>query len=179
MGERDRHGHQLGRLVRGVAEHHSLVAGARDVELVVVLFVLAHFERLVDALGDVRRLLVDRVDDGAGVGREAELGVRVADAADRLAGDVLDVDVDLGRDLARDDDEARVDQRLAGDATVGVAGHDGVEDAVGDLVGDLVRVPLRHRLGGEKELVVLQASLIEQEQTLRGYGRRDTESGVA
>ena len=100
-------------------------------------------------LRDVGRLLVDRVDHRAGVGREAEVGVRVADAADRLPGDVGDVDPDLRRDLAGDEDEPRVDQRLAGDAPVGIVGEHGVEDAVRDLVGDLVRVALRHRLGGE------------------------------
>ena len=154
MGERDRHRHQLRRLAGRVAEHHPLVAGPGDVELVVVGRVGARLERLVDALGDVGRLLVDRVDHRAGVGREAEVGVGVADLADRLAGDLLDVDVGLGRDLAGDDDEAGVDERLAGDPAVRVVGQDRVEDAVGDLVGDLVRVALGHRLGGEQVLVL-------------------------
>ena len=52
----------------------------------------------------------------------------------------------VGRDLAGDDDEARRDQRLAGDAPLGVVGEDGVEDGVRDLVGDLVRVALGDRL---------------------------------
>ena len=60
----------------------------------------------------------------------------------------------VGRDLAGDDDEAGVDERLAGDAAVRVVAQDGVEDAVGDLVGDLVRVALGHGLGREEELVV-------------------------
>ena len=60
----------------------------------------------------------------------------------------------VGRDLAGDDDEAGVDERLAGDAAVGVVAQDGVEDAVGDLVGDLVGVALRHGLGREQVLVV-------------------------
>ncbi len=152
--ERDRQRHQLGRLVGGVAEHHSLVAGAGDVERVVVGGVGARLVGLVDALGDVGRLLVDRVEDGAGVGGEAEVGVDVADLADRLARDLLDVDVRRGRDLTGDDDEARVHERLAGDATVGVVAQDGVEDAVGDLVGDLVGVTLGDGLGREQELVV-------------------------
>ena len=156
VGERDRHRHQLRRLAGRVAEHHPLVAGAGDVELVVVGGVGARLERLVDALGDVGRLLVDRVDHRARVGREAEVGVGVADLADRLAGDLRDVDVGLGRDLAGDDDEAGVDQRLAGDAAVRVVGEDRVEDAVGDLVGDLVGMALGHRLGGEQVLVVAQ-----------------------
>ena len=72
---------------RRVAEHHALVAGAGDVELVVVGRVGARLVGGVDALGDVGRLLVDRVDDRAGVGGEAEVGVGVADLADRLARD--------------------------------------------------------------------------------------------
>ena len=48
--------------LRGVAEHHPLVAGAGDVELVLVGGVGARLVGRVDALGDVGRLLVDRVD---------------------------------------------------------------------------------------------------------------------
>ena len=154
VGERDRQRHQRGGLVARVAEHHSLVAGPGDVELVVVGRVGPRLVGLVDALGDVRRLLVDRVEHGARVGREAELGVDVADLADRLAGDLLDVDVGVGRDLAGDDDEAGVHERLARDPAERVLGQHGVEDAVGDLVGDLVGVTLGHRLGREQVLVV-------------------------
>ncbi len=107
VGQRDRQRHELRRLVGGVAEHHPLVAGAGDVEFIVVGGVGARLVGLVDALGDVGRLLVDRVDDRARVGAEAEIGVGVADLADRLARDVLDVDVGRGRDLAGHDDEAR------------------------------------------------------------------------
>ncbi len=105
------------------------------------------------------RLLVDRDDDAAGLGVEAVLGARVADVRDRLADEARDVDVGLGRDLARDDDEPGRDQRLAGDASVDVVGEDGVEDGVRDLVGDLVRVPLGDGLRGEGELA-------------RGHGRQ-------
>src|SRR5262249_6238275 len=79
------------------------------------------------------------------------LGAGVADLLDPLADEPRDVDVDLGRDLARDDHEAGGDERLAGDAPVRIAGEHGVEDRVGDLVGDLVRVALGDRLGREVE----------------------------
>ena len=143
VGQRDRQRHELGRLVGGVAEHHALVAGAG---------VAGRVRGAVDPLRDVGRLLVDRVDDRAGVGAEAEVGVDVADLADRLARHVLDVDVGRGRDLARHDHEPGVHQRLARHAPERVLGHHRVEDAVGDLVGDLVRVALGDRLGGEQEL---------------------------
>jgi hypothetical protein len=85
---------------------------------------------------------------------EAVARIVVADLTNRLAGDLRDVDVGLGRDLARDDDEAGIHQRLAGDPPFGVLAHDRVEDAVGDLVADLVGVTLGNRLGGEEVLVL-------------------------
>jgi hypothetical protein len=130
----------------------TLVAGARGIELVVVVGVGAKLPGAIDPLRDVRRLLVDRGQNRAAVGVEPVLGAVVADPADRLAGDRRDVDVGLGRDLAGDQDEAGVDQALAGDPPFGVVAHDGIEDAVGDLVADLVRMALGDRLGGEQVL---------------------------
>ena len=152
--QRDRQRHELVRLAAGVAEHHPLVTGARDVHRVIVGGIVASLVGRVHALGDVRRLLVDRVDHRARVGAEPQVGIRVADLADRLAGHVLDVDVRVGRDLARHHDQAGVHERLARHAAVGVVTQDGIEHAVGDLVGDLVRVAFRDGLRGEQVLVV-------------------------
>jgi len=137
VGERDGRGHQLGRLVGGVAEHHSLVAGSAG----------------VDTLRDVGRLAVNGGDDGAGVGVEAFEGVVVPDLVDRVADQGLEVDVGLGSDLPGDDDQAGAGEGLAGNAAVGVDGQAGVEDGVGDLVGDLVRVTFGHGLTGEEETI--------------------------
>src|SRR5688500_3662734 len=67
--EEYRHRHQLLRLVRRVAEHHALVAGATGVY----------------PLGYVGRLLVDGADDGAGLVIEAVRGIGVADALHGVA----------------------------------------------------------------------------------------------
>jgi hypothetical protein len=134
----DRQRHQLLGLVRGVAEHHPLVAGA------LVVGALA-----VDALCDVGRLPVDRREDGAGPVVKAELRVGVADALDRGAHDVGDVDVGRGGDLAGHHGHAGGDQRFTGHPRRGIAGENGVEHGVGNLVGDLVGVPFRDRFGRE------------------------------
>src|SRR2546422_8171994 len=63
MREHDGHWHQLGRFVRRVAEHQSLVARAARVH----------------ADGDVRGLVVDRGDHGTGVVIKAPGGVGVPD----------------------------------------------------------------------------------------------------
>ena len=75
-------------LVAGVAEHHTLVAGA------VVQLALAGglgLVALVHAQGDVAGLLVDIGDDGACVAVKAVLGAVVADVQHHLAGDLGDV----------------------------------------------------------------------------------------
>ena len=154
--ERDRQRHQLLGLVRRVPEHHPLIAGAGEVELVAVrrVSVGARLVRLIHALGDVGRLLVDRVDHRARVVVEAELGVRVADPLDRLPRDLRNVHVRRRCDLAGNHDEAGVYERLAGHAAIRIVAQHRVEHPVGDLVSDLVRMALGHRLGREQVLVV-------------------------
>ena len=141
--QRDRQGHQLGRLVGGVAEHQALVAGAD---------VLARGGVLVHALGDVGGLLAQGDHHGAGGGVEPHVAGGVADVADDLADDGGVVDHRLGRDLAGQADQAGGQEALAGHPGVGVLGEDGVEDAVGDLVGHLVGMAHRDRLAGEQVL---------------------------
>ncbi len=131
--ERDRQRHQLRRLVAGEAEHHPAVAGA------------AH----VDAVRDVRRLLVDADQDAAGLGVEAVLGACVADLAQGAPDDARDVHVTVGGDLPADQDQAGGDGRLAGHPRERVLGQDGVQDGIRYLVGDLVGVALGDRLRRE------------------------------
>ena len=115
--EPDRQRHEIVGLVARVAEHHSLVAGALAVEDVLAALAGAGLRGRVDALRDVRRLRVDRHHHAARVAVEAERLTVVADAADRVAHEVRDVDVRLGRDLTRDDAQARRQQRLARDSS--------------------------------------------------------------
>lgn len=56
MGEVDGHGHELRGLVAGKAEHHALITGTENVELVGAVFL--ELGARVDALGDIGALLV-------------------------------------------------------------------------------------------------------------------------
>ena len=130
-------------------------------------------EGLVNALGDIGRLLVDEAHNAAGVAVKTELGAVVANAADDAAGDFLYVDVGLGANLAGDDDRAGGHEGLAGAADVlHVGGHtvgrnialllqlyffgeDCVEDGVTDLVSDLIGMTFGHRLRRKYEGPVL------------------------
>ena len=130
----DRRGHERGCLVRGVAEHHPLVAGA------LLLGLLS-----VDALRDVGALAVERAHVVERVPAEALGGAVVADVLHHAAGDLLRVDrvEPLAGDLAHVDDETRTAHRLAGDVRARVLREAGVQNRIGNLVGDFVGVAFR------------------------------------
>ena len=166
LREIDGHRHEHVSLVRRIAKHHALVASADEVKRVGGATGLG-IERLVHALRDVGALLVNHVDDAAGIAVKAVLGAVIADAAQRVASDALHVHVGLGSNLAGDDHRTRGDERLAGAPHVvdlrglPVGRHvaislearllleNRVEYRIGDLVADLVRMPLGHRFGRE------------------------------
>ena len=77
--------------------------------------------------------------------------VHVADLADGVADDFLEVDLGLGGEFAGDDDVVALDQGLAGDAGEPVLREAGVEDGIRDAVSDLVRVALADGFGREDE----------------------------
>jgi hypothetical protein len=134
VGELNRHGHQLLGLVRCVAEHHALIAGASR----------------VDSLRYVRRLLVDCADDGARLRIESVAGVVVANPLDRGAHDLRNVDVCLGGDLAGDTGEASGYESLTGDAREGIIGENCIEDGIRYRVRNLVGVTLGYGFGREQ-----------------------------
>ena len=130
MCEDDRHRHEFSRLVGGIAEHQSLVAGTAGIH--------AH--------GDIARLLVNGGEDGTGVVVESPGGVAVADILDDFANDIRNLDVGLGGDFTGHEGNSGSQNRLAGYPGILVFGYQRVEDSVGDLVGDLVRMSFRHGL---------------------------------
>ncbi len=147
--QRDRHRHELRGLIGGVAEHHPLVTGARAVQLVVGLLVPV-LVGLVDALRDIRGLLVHGDQHRAVVAVEAAVPVVVTDRGHGVPDDPRVVQL-LGRgDLARDHHHPGGDQRLAGHPGVRVVRERGVQNGIRNGVGDLVRVPLGHRFRGEQ-----------------------------
>ncbi len=155
VGEDHRGRHELLGLVGGKTEHETLVAGP----LLGVLFAVGLLG--VHALRDVGGLRREVVVDENGVGVEDVVVVHVADVADGVADDLVDVErlVDgLGLaglfvlqlrqgDLAADDDDVGLYEGLTGHAGRFVEGKTGIENAVGNEVGDLVRVAFADGFG--------------------------------
>ena len=137
----DRQRHQRRRFVAGVAEHQALVAGTLA-EVVVV--------GGIDALGDIRALLVVGDEHSAALVVDAVFGIVVADALDGVAGDLDVIDVGGRGDFAGQNDQAGVAQGFGSDAGMLVLSQDGVEDGVGNLVGNLVGMAFADRFRGEE-----------------------------
>src|SRR5207249_4425486 len=116
---RDRHWHELARLVARVPEHHSLIAGALIVPRVDTLS--------IDSAGDVGRLLLDRGHDRAGLVVEAHVAVGVPNLLDGFPDDLRVIDLGRRGDLTRDQHEARLGHRFASDATTLVLRDDRIE----------------------------------------------------
>ena len=131
--ELHRERHQLRRLVRGEAEHESLIARAAG----------------VDTHRDVRRLARDELRDLDAAGVERLVRVHVSDLANRIAHDAFVVHGHRRRDLAGEHDLAALTQNLTGDSTRRVSTEVGVENGVGDVIADFVRVAFADRLGCE------------------------------
>jgi hypothetical protein len=107
----------------------------------------------VDALGDVRRLLVVGDQHGATFIVDAVVGVVVTDALDGVARNLNIIDVGVRRDLSGQHHQTRVAQGFGGHARARILFEDGVENGVGNLVGDLVRVAFRNGFGSEEVVV--------------------------
>ena len=138
MGPVDGSRHQRGGLVAGVAEHHALVAGT------LILGLLA-----VDALGDVRGLMIDGGDDSAGAPVKAHFGIVVTDIADGAADYGRQISVPLGGDFAANERHARGHERFTGHMRVGILLKKSVEDGVGNLVGDFIGMTFGDGLRGK------------------------------
>ena len=147
VGEHDRRGHELRRLVARVAEHQALVTGT-------LLRLLLALGRLgVDALGDVGRLLGDVHVHHHLVGVEHVVVIHIADFANGLAGQLHVVELGLGGDLTADHGDVGLHVGFTGDAAELVLRKAGVQNGVGDRVGDLVGMALADGLGREDEAV--------------------------
>ena len=152
LGDGDRQRHQLRGVVAGVAEHQALVAGAALVELVLG-GADPRLVAVVDARGDVGRTGRRWRPGRRRCGRRSPCRRSRSRSRGSSCGRARRPGRRRRADLTGDDDEAGGQQRLDGDAQVGLVGvvrHQVVEDRVADRVGDLVGVTLGHGLGGEQ-----------------------------
>ena len=150
MGKVDCHRHIRFRFVARIAEHHALVARAVTLARFGVRLVL---QRLVNAHGNVARLLVNSADNAAGVAVKSVLRTVIADLAHRFANDFLYINIRFCAYLADNHHKARGNGNLAGNARLRILRENRVKNRVRNQIGNLVRMSFRHRLRCEQLFV--------------------------
>ncbi len=98
--ESDWQRHQFRRLIAGITKHQALVASSI----------------CIDTLRDICTLAVQLDEDFTGIGIESNVVTGVADIPNDVSGDLLEIDVCIRCDLARQDDQICGAERLAGNA---------------------------------------------------------------
>ena len=141
VGQVERKGHVVFRLVGGVAEHHALIAGS-----------LVFKHRTFNPLVDVGALFMNGREHTAGIGLEHIFALGVADTGDDLTCNALQIHVGIRFDLAGQDDLSGGHHRLAGDFGIGIKGQQLIQDGVADLIGHFVGMSFRHTFRGKEIL---------------------------
>ena len=149
--QRDWQGHQLRRVIAGVAEHQALVARTH---------VLTRHGVLVHALSNVRTLAIEGHHDRAGLRVDAHVVVRVTDLLDHAADDVLIIDRGFRRDFTRNNGYTRGDHRLTGNPAVRILLKQGIQNTVGNLVRQLVRMAHADRFTRKQVLALRHGNLL-------------------
>ncbi len=141
MGIDDGHGHQLGRLVTGIAKHQSLIPGP-----LLVVFPLIH------SLLDVGGLLIDRGDHCAGLPIEPHGRVIVSNLFDGPPDDGRHMDVTGSGNFTRNDGHPRRDHGLAGHPGIWILSDNRIQDAIGNLIGHLIGMSFGDRFRSEQKV---------------------------
>ena len=151
VGQADGIRHIFFRLVGRVAEHHALVSGADGVQLILAhavlcalsgRFLLLRLQRLVNAHGDIGRLLVQNHHHTAGVGIKPIIGFGIADFAHRIADDLLDVHISIGGNFAHNHHQSGGGAGLTGHTAHGVFLHQRVQHRIGNRVTHFIGMSL-------------------------------------
>ena len=139
MGQRNCQRHQFRCFVAGIAKHHALISGTRFGR-----FAASGFDSIVNAHSNIRRLLVDRLQNGAGVAVKTVLGSVVADVYDHVPCDLLNVHLGSGGDFAHAEHHASFHNGFTRYASLAVLFQNCVQHCVRNLVADLIRMSFCH-----------------------------------
>ena len=132
--------------VTRVTEHQALIACAHFFRL------LRFLRSAVNAGSDVRRLLAEHVDDGAGVTVKTNIRIVITDTVDDVTRQIFDIDPSRCGDFTGNDGGTRLYQRFARNTGALVLREDRIENRIGNLIGNFVRMAFRDRFRG-KEVV--------------------------
>ena len=143
--------HVLSGLIRGIAEHQTLVAGTCGIVFGVIILVMsASFSGVVHSGANFLGLLANGDIHATGVAIKADFRRSKADGLKGVAHQRRDFYVCLGANLAHHVDLAGGYQRLNGDAGCWILFQQGIKDGVRNGVTNLIGMAFCHGLAGKK-----------------------------
>lgn len=134
LGQVDRQGHIIRRLIGRIAVHDSLIAAADDA----VPFGLSH------ALLYIRRLLMDVSKDQARIGRKAQGRVGIADIGNDFPGQGRHIDGGRRGDFTSQGQDIAGNKGFDSHVRGRILRQVGVDDGVGNLVTNLIGMAFGH-----------------------------------
>ena len=130
VGKVDRERHIVIRLIGGVSEHHSLVAGSDGFDLAVGHLVFLCFQRLVNAHGNIRGLLVQSDKNRAGICIKSHIAADITDLTDGVTHDLLIINICCRSDLTADNNKTSAGSCLTGNTAHGILRNDCVQNRI-------------------------------------------------
>jgi hypothetical protein len=103
--------------------------------------------------------------------------VDIADLANRLAGNVFDIELGPGGDLAADNHDVGLDVGFTGDAAEFVLREAGIEDRVRNRIRDFIRMTLADGFRGKNVSIAHSRSKKKARDGSRAY--RDLDSSAS
>jgi len=161
MGEHDRRRHQFGGFLRGVAKHQALVARP------LLGGPFSFGGAGIHALRNVRALRRDRVQNHHPVRVENVIRMRIANVANGLAGDGVEVQPGPGGDFSAHHHQVALGVSLAGHPAARVLGQAGVQHRIRNRVAHLVRMAFADGFRGKN--VILAHSIKRYPQVFNSY----------
>ena len=139
--------HEICGFIASVAKHHTLVAGANVI--FVVLFAVLCFEAFVNAHRNIGRLLVNAVYKCAGRSVEAIFRLVITDEIDRIANGLFYIEFCSGGNFTHNHDEVSGCGSLASNASHGILRENRVENGIRNAVAEFIGMSFCYGLAGK------------------------------
>ena len=144
MCERNRHWHELFRLITSESEHHTLISCTGH-GIIVSFFSFLNFKGFVYTHSDVRRLLLDTYKNCTSVTVKANFTAIISYTFNNTSNNSLYIYSASGRNLTKYDYKPRLGCCLACYMSMRVFGKYGVKNRIRYLIANFIRMTFCNR----------------------------------
>ena len=134
--------HEFRRLIGGITKHHALVTGTNGIGF--IQFAFTGFERLINALRDIRGLFVKGYQNTAGLVVKTISCIGIADFLNGAADNLGNIHIAAGRNFTDHMHLTGSHQCFTRHTALWVLGDNRVQNTVGNLVSHFIGMTFRY-----------------------------------